>query len=526
MHLERLWIVAASLLCFATGATQSAAQPALDKTTTDGVDPSQWRRIALDRALIAAGEVDDPYRRAEAFAGIARAQVLVEDTSAADRTIHQALAAAQQVAEPDFRGWVLHEVVLAQIAADDMLGARETAARIEAPRPQGAALAVVADIQLRSGDLAAAQATAGKIREAGAKGEVLRQIVATQSARGDLAAARESLRAIDDPFYLTGATGDIAVAEVRRGNVTQAKALAARVRRSGRSDVYGRIALAQVERSDVSGATETLQKIDDELHRAVIQGRIAVSRAMNGDTANAQQLFASAFATVEGVKIKSQRQVMALAQLARLQAAVGESAAAKQTLKRARVMASRLDAGMQREDALDYIARGQARMGDTPEALETALEMNDRVACALLVRDVVTSQSDVTSATASVSAANFADPLIETAAQFGVLGVQLLKSGQLVSAGTIDAAREAVRRIDDMQLKPAAFSALAAARVKTGDAQASQAIFDESIAAAESIVRNDQRAAAYVRVVNALNDRLIFLGKPAEAGTEKVEPPL
>lgn len=520
MHLERLWIVAASLLCFATDATQPAAE-----TTTDGADPSQWRRIALERALTAAGEVDDPYRRAEALAGIARAQVLIEDTSAADRTIHQALAAAQQVAEPDFRGWVLHEIVLAQIAADDMLGARETAGRIDAPRPQGAAFAVIADVQLRGGDLAAAQTTAGRIREAGAKGEVLSQIVALQSARGELEDARKTLRGIDDPFYFTTASGDIAVAEVRRGNLAQARTLAARVRRAGRSDVYGRIALAQVDKSDLNGATATLQKIDDEMHRAVVQGRIAVARAMAGDTATSRQLFASAVAMVEGAKTKSPRQVMALAQLARLHVAVAENATAREMLKRARTMAIRLDPGTQREEALDYIARGQARMGDTSEALATALEMSDRVACALLVRDVVTSQSDVTSATASISTASFTDPLIAAAAQFGVLGVELLKSGQPVLAGTIDAVRDAVRKMDDMQLKPAAFSALAAARVKTGDAQASQLIFEESIAAAESIARKDQRAAAYVRVVNALNDRLMFLGRPAQTVTEKTERP-
>ena len=167
---------------------------------------------------------------------------------------------------------------------------------------------------------------------------------------------------------------------------------------------------------------------------------------------------------------------------------------------------------------MDYIARGQVRAGDIAGALDSALRMNDRVARALLVRDVVTLQSDATSASASASAAAFDDPLIDAAAQFGVLGVQLLRKGEPPSVEDIEAARAAVRKIDDPQLKPAAFAALAAAQVRSGDADASDVVFREALAAAESLERADQRAAAYVRIVNALDERLMFLGQPAKAG--------
>jgi hypothetical protein len=168
----------------------------------------------------------------------------------------------------------------------------------------------------------------------------------------------------------------------------------------------------------------------------------------------------------------------------------------------------------ERDDVMDYIARGQVRAGDIAGALDSALRMKDRVARALLVRDVVTLQSDATSASASASAAAFDDPLIDAAAQFGVLGVQLLRKGEPLSAETIEAARAAVRKIDDPQLKPAAFAALAAAQVRSGDADSSDAAFDEALRAAESLERADQRAAAYVRIVTALDERLLFLGQP------------
>ena len=164
------------------------------------------------------------------------------------------------------------------------------------------------------------------------------------------------------------------------------------------------------------------------------------------------------------------------------------------------------------------------KSGDGAGALDTALMMEDRIARALLVRDVVTLQPEITSTIAARLAGQFDDPLIATAAQFGVLGVQLLRSGESMSADTIEAARTAVRAIDT-QAQPAAFAALAAARVKTGNLTAGQSIFDEALVAADSLERRDQQAAAYVRVVNALDDKLIFLGQPASAAEQAKDAP-
>src|SRR4029079_5708649 len=428
-------------------------------------DPQQWRGVALARALAAADTIDDPYRRAETLASIARVQTLIGET-ANDRTIHLALAAVAQIREPAFRDWVLNDVVLAQIAAEDLAGARETANRIEAKRQQGAALVQIATVELRAGNIAGAQQTAETIREREAKREVLRQLVAIAAARGDLANARDILRDIDDPFYQALAAGDIAVAEVRMGHNDRADAMVGRVRRADRAQVYGRVALARADKGDMNGAVATLQKIDDDLYRAAMQGRLAASRAVAGDTTGAKQMFETAIATVEAFPREPERRALTFGQLGRLQALSGDRAAAMQTLTRALREAQKLERGERREDTLDHIARGMARAGDSAGALQTALQMNDRVARALLVRDVVTMQTNADSSSAAASAAEFADPLIEAAAQFGVLGMQLLRATPL-SQETIEAARRAVRKIEEKQPKPAAFAALAAARVKT-----------------------------------------------------------
>lgn len=482
----------------------------------EAADPPAWRHIALDRALSNAASVADPYRRAGALASIARAQVLVDDTHAADGTIRAALTAAQQIAERAFQDWVLQEIVLAQIATDDMIGARQTADRISTERPQGAALAAIAEIQLRGGYLADAQATALRIRNAGAAGEAWRQIVVFQIAMGATTSARETVRRIDDDFYRALAAGDLAVIDVHNGDIDRANAMAARVRRAHRSQVYGRIALARVDTGDVRGAVLTLAKIDDELYRALVQGRIAAQRTAAGDNAEAQQLFASALKLMDGVRDSSHRKALSLSQLARIQAVSGDIPGAQECLRRAITASGAMTNGQQRDDALDVIARSQARIGDSDAALATAMQIKDRVAQALLIRDVIALQTGTGNANAALrNSAVVHDPLTETAALFGIIGVQLLKSGPTGAGETIEAARNAVHSIDVLPMRPAALAALAAARVTIGDVAGGWSIFQESLAAADALERRDQRAAAYVRIVSALDDRLIFLGQPA-----------
>jgi hypothetical protein len=416
----------------------------------------------------------------------------------------------------------VHDLVLAQIACDDLHGARATAHSIEADRPHGEALAALADIEIRRGDLAAAQALASRIRDPGAQGQVLRQIIGVEASRGDVEGATDLLRLIKDPFYEALARGDLAVAEARAGRLERAQHLAEGARRGQRAEIYGRIALACVSKHDLRCAFDTLQKVPDALDRAVVQGRIAALRAESGEAEGARQLFAAAVNDVESAP-DSPSKAMTLAQLSRIQAGAGDHNAARDGLRRARAQAERLPIGEDRDDVLDYIARGQARVGDVHGALESALLSNDRIARALLVRDVVTLQGDATIASARAAASLFDDALIDAAALFGVLDVQLTRAGASASEATIDAALAAARRIDDPQLKPAAFAALAAEDVRL-DGEQGAAIFQEALASAAALERTEQRAAAYVRIFTALNERLIFLGRPARTADQDDEP--
>lgn len=483
-------------------------------------DPAEWRSIALTRAQRAAAEVEDPYRQAEVLAAIARAQASVEGPAAAEKIIRQALTVASKIQADEFRGWVLNDVVLAQIAAEDLSGAKQTAESINAARPQGAAYAAIANVHVRLGNLPAAKGLALRMGDPVARGDILRQIVSAHSLNGEIEAAKAMLPSIEDKQYSAMAYGDVAAARVDDDNVPGAYELAARARKASRNEIYGRIALAQAETGDFPGALKSLNLINEPIARALVQGRIALQRVENDDAAGARELLASAMAALKQAKGKPQTKLAPAAQLARWQVVAGDVNAARETLRSLRFEAELLPAGQDRDDQLDYIGRSQARAGDTREALGAARYISDRVMRALLVRDAVSLDPNASPANAAAWAGEFNDPLVDAAAQFGVISMQTFRGPKMPSLETFDAARAAVRKITDRELLPAAYAALAAARARAGDVPGSRDIFQDALASAEALGRGDQVAAACVNIVDALDERLMFLGRSAADGVD------
>lgn len=476
-------------------------------------DSSQWRHIAMAQALKSIDGVGDPYRLSLALTGAARAQLLIADDDGAEASLRRSLEVTQRIPEADFKGWALNEIVLARIEGDDLIGAREAAGRILAPQPQSAALAAIADVELRGGKLSNAQAAVARIRDERTAGEVDRRIAVHQIGIGLLDAARATALSIDNRFFAALALGDVAVAEVRTGNVERALQTASRAHKSQRASVEGRVAIARAQTGDVGGALASLERIDDVPFRALVQAQIAGLRAAAGDAGASREMFAAAVDSLEDVSEQKHRLAVTLSQIARLQADAGERAHALATLQKA-IAAVAFDSERQRDDALDMIARSQLRLGDFPAALAAGLQIENRISRALLVRDVAAAQVRTGNAVATVrGAAPGLDGLAQVAALFGVLGNQLALRDYAGAAETITLARAALRSTDP-ELQPAAFASLAAARVTLQDVAGGWEIFQQAMAAAAAIEPQDQRAAAYISVVTALDHRLMFLGQP------------
>lgn len=486
-------------------------------------DPAGWRHEAIDRALTSSEQIVDPYRRAEVETGVARAQALIDERNAAEKTLRTALKSAEDIVEPTFQGWVLNEIVLAQIAMDDLESARATAERIRSERPQGAAWLAIAMTQLRSDNLSGAMKTAMRIADDDAADQAWRQIVAVQVSRGDLKAARETVRRIDDDFYRAQAAGDIAVADVRAGELVSAKTMASSVRKAYRSQVSERIAIAQFDLGDKAGALVTASAIDSPIDRALVQARLATRMAAGADVEGANRLFAAATSVMSTAKDRDMRRATSWSHLARLKFAANDVTGAKQALASAISAAADMPAGPRRDDAYDAVARSYVRIGQSNDALEVASRIDDRVTQALLIRDIVASQAGSGGANALLQHPSAkGDSLTQTAALFGVIGVQLLRKDEIrtqpqIVGANIGTAKASVRAIPDVQIRPAAFAALAAAQATIGDIAAGQETFQEALQAAQSLGSAEQRATAYVRIVNALDERLLFLGQPAPA---------
>jgi hypothetical protein len=245
--------------------------------------------------------------------------------------------------------------------------------------------------------------------------------------------------------------------------------------------------------------------------------------AASGDAAAASRLFAIATSLMSSTKTGDSRRAISWSHLARFKFAANDLQGAKEALAAAIATAADMPAGTLRDDARDAIARSYIRIGESDAALEVAANVDDRVTQALLIRDIVASQAGSAGATALLQhPAAKGDPLTQTAALFGVIGVQLLRKDQIrtqpqIVGANIATARVTVRAIGDAQIRPAAFAALAAAQATIGDTEAGRETFAEALQSAQSLGSPEQRAAAYVRIVNALDERLLFLGQPALA---------
>src|SRR5688500_11945631 len=82
--------------------------------TAQIAQPSEWARGALAQAQAASAALEDPYRKAQALAEIADAEVTLGDAPAARETLRQALAVAGSIEVEALRSWVLHDIAVAQ----------------------------------------------------------------------------------------------------------------------------------------------------------------------------------------------------------------------------------------------------------------------------------------------------------------------------------------------------------------------------------------------------------------------------
>ena len=115
----------------------------------------------IDGALKTANEIDDPWERAEALAGIATVQALSGDHRAAGETLDTALKTANQIDDAWYRARALASIAVAQAQSGDRRAAGETLdTALKASNEAGRPVRGIAVAQAWLGDIDGALKTA------------------------------------------------------------------------------------------------------------------------------------------------------------------------------------------------------------------------------------------------------------------------------------------------------------------------------------------------------------------------------
>lgn|GEM_PF-1053311 len=466
-----------------------------------------WVHTALTRAADAAGEISDPFHRAQAFAEIADTHAATGGLDAAREHLRLSAGAANQVDNDALASWARHDIALSFVRADDIAAAETMAATLRDIRMRDAVFGHIVEAQRTAQDVPGALAAARRISDPAEQGQSLRAIALLQANTGDLDGALATARSIVHAGVSAQALGDMAGAFAKDGDFEHAHQLAARVRNAQRRDrAFADVAAAEAEAGNIKGALTTVERVEDKLARAEALARIAAARANYGAPSEARGMLAEGIATVKRTRARSYRKGEVLIEIARAQLAIRDGAAATEALS----LALANLAGVQNAARLALISRImplQAKAGDFGGALKTALRADDPSLRPLLVRDLATAQAEAGDVAGAVAAARGLDDESAAAAFFGILHAQLKANdvaGMLVS---IDAAMRTVRAIRGTELRAAALGGLAAVQVAAGDSEAASRTFDEALAAAAAAEPGRQRSAAYARIADAVANR-------------------
>jgi len=475
----------------------------------DGAPGASWAHDALAHALTASRAIADPFRRAQALAEIAEAQISAGLDAEARENLATATSMALEVRDGALRAWAVHDVALAHVKAKDLEKAISLADAINDEQLRDAVLASVVDTFRSERDMTRAIETARRIGDSARQGQALRTIAILQAADGEFTEALITARSIQHGPSNALALGDVAAALAGEGHVTEAQLLAVRIKPAEyRARALAQVAAAQAAAGDIQGALTATEQIDDRLEQAQALARVASVYA-DRRPSESRALFARAVALVGRARGRglAARRCDAFIEIARAQIAAEEHSQARATLQKALQQLRGVKASEQAV-RLTRIAPLQARAGDFPEAYATAMRAEDGSLRPLLVRDIAAIQAQRGETSAAVQLiGTLNNPLSSAAALFGVLRVQFQMNDMAGMRGTFAIAIETVRQIVPPELRAGALASLAAAHVRAGELEAGRELFVEAMSSAERADPGAQRTSMYARIGDAVADR-------------------
>lgn len=325
-------------------------------------------RDAATRDLMQAvpDERADPTRRPEACLDAPTAQCLLAE----------AVETAKSIGRDDYRNWAFRDILRAQAALGEDADARESIRRLTDPRLKIVALREMVEELARQGRLDDARDLAWTIPDPRNRASALAAIASRHAATGDREAARDGARQVQQTAAEVGEIGL-------------------------RIDILAALAQGLAEGGAGEAGREVLREVRDTLlstpagaERDAAAGVLARALAELGADADA----ASLVAQLEGSEARrtvdrrgaapagpirtldvaeSRYRVIALAETARAQAALGNPNARDAALERALAVAETIDSPFARDYGFGRILLVQAADGDVAAALRTAERIDD-----------------------------------------------------------------------------------------------------------------------------------------------------
>jgi hypothetical protein len=491
---------AALWLCWVASVT-TAAQAA------DG-DGAQWARSAVAQAITASSDVQDSFHRAQSLAEIAETQAGIGESAAAFPLLQLAAESIGNIDSDPLASWARHDIALAWLKVGEPDRAEAMVDAVADPRLRDSVLASVVDARRADHNFAGALAVARRMQDSARQGQALRSIAIAQLGVGDTDGALATARSIVHPMLSAIALGDVVAAFAKAGSLGEARMYAARIRDDRvRSEALAEIVSAQADAGDIEGALAGAKRMEDKFAQAEALARVAAARMRFGSAVSGRDIFAQAIALANGARGSPGRRCFALIEIARAEISAGENNPARETLQKASAALAGVKRNSDRLAAIQQIAPLQARIGDHAAAMATAWRAEDPSIRPLLMRDVATSQAEAGDVEGAVQTAlALEDRPAGAAALFGILRVQSQARDSSGMGATIGAALQTVRVMRGDDVKAGALASLAAAQLVAGDADAARRIYDEAMSVAGRAEAGPTRAAAFVRIADALGE--------------------
>lgn len=443
----------------------------------DEAHDAEGAKVAFEAAVRAIELTDDTPRRASTLHDIAQAMAEVGDVDGAVRTV----ALLKLPGDNVYRA-----IALAQIAADDLLGARETQTRM---KKNGAAAddvtSAIAAALAAAGEIKGALDTAASIKSASGKVRAYQGVAKERMANGDdatsLKAALAAIAVGDDRSNLVWAYSIASQACAASGDLDGASDAASKIMDGWlQSEAYQRIARRFVQIGDVPAALEIATKFRynvttrDAIFQAIVleqiragdhEGALATAATEMMPPLTTDPIYeamAREYADTGRVEqaIEVASRIRITDRMVALCRELGASLATSAGFDSAVAYAAGIDSGPAKDGVLRGIADAAANAGIAADAQTAAAQIENATAredALVTVIGQLTRAGRAEEALAIVSALKSPDN-----------GYRAMVEVQ-IEAGDLDAAAETSHLMKMAQTKDTAFLHIAQAQVRADD---------------------------------------------------------